>query len=536
MASSLLIGVSPVHGLYASTAGPIAGGFTASSRLMVITTTSAAALAAGSALDGVDAADRPGALTLLTLIAGLAMVVAGLLRAGRYTHFVSHSVMTGFLTGVSINIILSQIPDLMGTTGRGPFSLAKALDVLVHPGRINLASLLTGAAAAAIIVGLSHTRFSPVGALAALVIPTLGVVLFGADSVARVRDAGAIPAGFPVPGLPSFGDFQFGVISGALAVAAIVLVQGAGVAQAVPNPGGQPANQDGDFIAQGIGNVASSLVGGQPVGGSLSQTALNVTSGARTRWAAILCGLWMLLILLAFSQVIGLVADPTLAALLICAGVASLQPRQIMTILRTGTISQVAFVTTFAATLFLPVAAAVGIGVALSLILQLNREALDLRIVELVPGEDGRFREKDAPAALTSRTVTMLDVYGSLLYAGSRTLQDHLPNCANTERAAVIIRLRGRAQLGATFFLVVDDYAQRLAACGGRLFLSGMDPDLLAQFTRAGGPSAARITVVAATDVIGESSAAAYARAAAWVSAAPVPDEQGDQVADRESN
>ena len=175
MASSLLIGVSPVHGLYASTAGPIGGGFTASSRLMVITTTSAAALAAGSALDGVDAADRPGALTLLTLIAGLAMVVAGLIRAGRYTHFVSHSVMTGFLTGVSINIILSQIPDLMGTTGRGPFALAKALDVLVHPGRINLASLLTGAAAAAIIVGLSHTRFSPVGTLAALVVPTLGV-------------------------------------------------------------------------------------------------------------------------------------------------------------------------------------------------------------------------------------------------------------------------------------------------------------------------------------------------------------------------
>ncbi len=519
MAYSVLVGVSPVHGLYASMAGPIAGGLTASTKLMVVTTTSAAALAAGSALSSVDPADRPGALTLLTLIAGLVMVVAGAVRAGRYTRFVSHSVMTGFLTGVSVNIVLGQIPDLMGTTAHGAFPLAKALDVLVHPSEIDVASLLTGAAAAAIIVGLSHTRLSSVGALAALIVPTLGVVIFDADSVARVRDAGTIPAGIPLPALPGFGDFSFGVLTGALSVAAIVLVQGAGVAQSAPNPGGVAIDPNRDFISQGIGNVAASLVRGQPVGGSVGQTAVNIAAGARSRWAGILSGVWMLVILLAFSGVIGLVAQPTLAALLICAGIGSLHPGRIMTILRTGSISQVAFVTTFAATLFLPVAAAVGIGVALSLILQLNREALDLRIVQLVPGEDGRLREHDAPAALTGHTVTMLDVYGSLLYAGSRTLQAHLPNCADAERAAVIIRLRGRTELGATFFLVVDDYAQRLAERGGRLFLSGLDPTLLAQFTRVGGPAASRITMIAATEVIGESSAAAYARASAWVAA-----------------
>jgi SulP family sulfate permease len=533
MATSLLIGVSPVHGLYAGAAGPIAGGLTSSTRLMVVTTTAAAALAAGSTLDNVDQADRPGALTLLTLIAGLAMVLAGLVRAGRYTRFVSHSVMTGFLTGVSVNIVLGQIPDLTGVDAQGSISLAKALDVLVHPARINLASLLTGAAAAAIIVGLGRTRLSPVSALAALIVPTLGVVLFEAGSVARVRDAGTIPAGIPLPELPSFGDFSFKILTGALAVAAIVLVQGAGVAQSAQNPGGVPSDQDRDFVAQGIGNVASSLVRGQPVGGSVGQTALNVASGARGRWAGISGGVWMLLILLAFSQVIGIVAQPTLAALLICAGVGSIHPRQLLTIMRTGAVSQVALVTTFTATLFLPVTAAVGIGVALSLLLQLNREALDLRVVQLVPGEDGRLRQTAAPSVLGSHTVTMLDVYGSLLYAGSRTLEVRLPDCTNADRAAVIIRLRGRVELGATFFHVVDEYAQRLTARGGRLFLSGVDPSLLAQFTRAGGPRASRITMIAATEVIGESSAAAYSRAVAWLS---TPDEQADQVSDHDSS
>lgn len=516
MASGVLVGVSPVHGIYASMAGPIAGGLTSSTRLMVVTTTSAAALAAGSALSGVAPEDKPGALTLLTVIAGLAMVLAGIARFGRYTRFVSHSVMTGFLTGVSVNIVFGQIPDLLGTKGSGSFNLAKALDVLTHPSRIDQASMWTGFAAIALVVGLGRTKLASIGSLAALVLPTLGAIVFGLDSVLRLRDGGDIPSGLPVPALPDFGAFGFDTLTGALAVAAIVLVQGAGVAQSAANPDGSQSDPNRDFISQGAGNIAASLVRGQPVGGSVGATALNVASGGRTRWAGVLSGVWIVVIMLAFSSAIGVVAQPTLAALLICAGIASLQPGRAITILRTGATSQIAFVTTFLATLFLPVAAAVGIGVSLSLLLQLNREALDLRIVELVP-QDGGFREKAAPLTLQDDSVTMLDVYGSLLYAGSRTLQVRLPNPADVVRAAVVIRLRGRTQLGATFFSVIDDYAARLATGGGRLFLSGVDPSLLAQFERVGGASPSRISAVVATEVIGESSSAAYERAVAWL-------------------
>jgi sulfate permease, SulP family len=516
MAAAVLVGVNPVQGLYAGFAGPIAGGLSSSTRLMVITTTSAASLAAGSALKSVPAGQRPEALLLLVLMAGAALVAAGLVGAGRYTRFVSYSVMIGFLTGISVNIVCGQIADLTGAPAQGDFPLAKAIDVLTHPGSIDLASLLTGLGALAILLVLARTRLAVVSALVALVIPTIVVVLAGADSVARVGDSGDIPRGIPLPHLPDLGLFSFSLVTGALAVAAIVLVQGAGVAEAAPNEDGTASDANRDIIAQGVGNLASGFFRGLPVGGSVGQTALNVSAGGRTRWAAIWSGIWMLVILALFSGLVAKVAMPTLGAILIFAAIGSLRLGEIATIWRTGLTSRIAVITTFSATLFLPVAAAVGIGVALSLLLQLNTEAMDLTVVELVPRDGGQFEERPAPATLTSHHVTVLDVYGSLLYAGSRTLQAHLPDPAGTEAPAVILRLRGRTSLGATFIKVASDYADRLADVGGRLYLSGLQPSLTERLHRTGtidGPMRA----FEATPIVGESTHEAYLDAESWL-------------------
>jgi sulfate permease, SulP family len=89
------------------------------------------------------------------------------------------------------------------------------------------------------------------------------------------------------------------------------------VAEAAPNPGGSRSDPNRDFIALGVGNIASGLFRGQPVGGSVGQTALNVAAGGRTRWASIFSGIWMLLILVLFSGVVGEIPIPTLAAVLI---------------------------------------------------------------------------------------------------------------------------------------------------------------------------------------------------------------------------
>jgi SulP family sulfate permease len=516
MAAAVLAGVNPVQGLYASFAGPAAGGLAASTRLMVITTTSAAALAAGSALQSVPADKRPEAVPLLVIMVGVVLVAAGLVRLGRYTRFVSYSVMIGFLTGISVNIVCGQISDLTGAPAQGSFPLAKAVDVLSHPGNIDLASLLTGLGALAILVLLARTRLAVFSALVALAIPTAVVVLAGLDSVGRVGDQGEIPGGIPIPHLPDVRFMSFSLVAGAFAIAAIVLVQGAGVAEAAPNPGNAPADPNQDIIAQGAGNLAAGFFRGIAVGGSVGQTALNVSVGGRTRWAAIWSGIWMLVILALFSGLVAKIALPTLAAILIFAAIGSLRPGEITTILRTGRNSQVAVISTFAATLFLPVAAAVGIGVVLSLLLQLNQEAMDLAVVELVPLDDGRFEERPPPAVLTSQHVTVLDVYGSLLYAGARTLQAHLPDPGTAREPVVVLRLRRRTSLGATFIKVVSDYADHLASAGGRLYLSGLEPSLTERLMRSGqvdGP----IRTFEATAIIGESTRDAYLDAEAWL-------------------
>ena len=530
MASAVLAGVNPVYGLFASFAGPIGGGLTSSTRLMVITTTTAAALAAGSALSSIDAADRPASLFLIVLIAGAFMVVAGLLKLGRYTRFVSHSVMIGFLTGVAANIIFGQLPDLTGVEAEGENAIGKALDVILNPGSIDLPSLLVGLGAMAILVVLARTPLSSYSSIIALIIPTL--LTLGAETIARVEDVGDIPRGFPVPALPQLGLITPTIIVTALAIAAIVLVQGAGVAESAPNRDRSRSDPDQDFIAQGAGNLASGFFQGMPVGGSVGQTALNISAGAVDRWASIFSGIWMLVILVAFSGVVGVVAMPTLAAVLIVAAVGSLRVGQIQSIMRTGPNSQIALVSTFLATLFLPITAAVGVGVVLSLMLQLNQEAIDLKVVEWVPRADGGFEERPAPLVLPSHAVTILHTYGSLFYAGARTLQARLPQVGESMEPVVILRIRGRSMLGATAFEVITDYSERLVGAGGRLYLSGVEPSVVRQFERTGHVTTeGLLRVIEATPHVEESTRAALGEAEAWLISnraadEPIPEEE----------
>ena len=173
---------------------------------------------------------------------------------------------------------------------------------------------------------------------------------------------------------------------------------------------------------------------------------------------------------------------------------------------------------TFGATLALPVAAAVGVGVFCSLLLQLNKELMDLRVVQLEPTGDGRLLEHPPPATLPDDRPVVLDVYGSVLYAGARTLGTKLPDPRGAHHPVVVLRLRGRTSLGSTFFGVIAGYAQQLAASGGRLYLSGVEPEMVAQFHHAQvKDNTGTIKVFQATEVLGESTIEAVADARTWL-------------------
>lgn len=514
MASGVLAGVSPVHGLYASMAGRFFGGFGTSTQLMVVTTTSASALAVGSTLTEVDPAQRSGAIVMLTLVAGVMMIVAAILRLGKYTRFVSHSVMTGFLLGISANILFGQLPSLLGAPVQGSIAAEKALHVVLHPLDFDWRAAVVGVLAMMLLIGLARTRLRTVAALFALIVPMIVVLVFGWSTVGTVADTGEIPTGIPLPHLPEWSALSPSLVVGALAVTVIVLVQGAGVAESAPNPGGSRSSVDRDFTAQGIGNVFAALFRGMPVGGSVGQTAINDSSGARGRWGGIWSGIWILVILVALAGVVGRVPLPTLAAILMVAAARSISPDRIVAIWSSGAISRTALVVTFVATLTLPVTAAVGVGVGLSLLLQLNQEAIDLKVVRLRVVDGDRLVEAKAPKGLSDNEIVILDVYGSLFYAGARTLQARLPDPDGAQDPVVILRLRGRTSVSATFLHVIGDYARRLDALGGRLYLSGVDPRIRDVWTddllHAQG---LHIEFFPATSVLGESTLAAYADA-----------------------
>ena len=519
MASGILVGVNPIYGLYACMVGPIAGGIFSSTRLMIIATTSAASLSAGQALGGLQAEARDSALFLMVVMIGALQILFGLVRTGQLTRFVSYSVMTGFIIGIAVLTILSQLPTVTGyEPTAGGNKVTQTFNLLSNLDGVKLWSLATAVATLALALMLPRTRLGNFGRLVAIIVPSVLAALLHLDSVAVVRDVGDIPGGIPVPHLPSFSAISLEVITGALAVAVVILVQGAGVSQSVPNPDGSRRSMSRDFVAQGAANVASGLFRGLPVGGSLSTTALTVISGARTRWAAIFAGLWMALLVIVFPGLVSYVAMPALGALLIIASLSTIKPSEALSIWNTGWPSRLAGVTTFLSTLLLPIQAAVGIGVVLSALLYVNESSTDISVVELVKRDDGLIEEHKAPRQLQSNKVTVLDVYGHLFYAGARTLARLLPAPLDAQKPVVVLRLRGRSNIGATLVEVLTNYADKLQEANGRLYLTGISEGAYEQVVRTGklrltGP----VRAYEATPVRGQSTQEAVADARTWL-------------------
>jgi len=522
MANGVLAGVSPIYGLYACMVGPIAGGLLSSSRLMIITTTSASALVAGQALGGLSGSERKTALFAMVILVGIIQIIAGLLGAGRLTRFVSFSVMTGFLAGVAVSLILSQLPTIAGVDVSGNNKVGETLDLASKLQQVHLSSLALAAVTLVLAVVLPRTRVGNFGTLIAMALPSVAAAVLNLDSVRLVKDVGEIPRGLPSPSVPAFFDMPLdralSVSTGAMALAAIILVQGAGVSQSAPNADGTRSSSSRDFMAQGAANAVSGLFRGLPVGGSVSSTALSVIAGARSRWATVLSGIWVALIVIFFAGAISNIVMPALGGLLIVAGVHSIHPADVRTVWRTGWPARLASVTTFLATLLTSIQIAVGLGMVLSALLYVIKSSSDISIVGLVRRADGRIEEQEPPSTLPSDQIVVLDVYGSLFFAGARTLERRLPRPDNAHHPVVILRLRGHTEVGATLIEVLSSYADKLADAGGRLYLTGLGNRAYQVIKGSNkidlnGP----VRAFEVTPILGQSTQEAFEQANAWL-------------------
>lgn len=518
MANGFLVGVNPIHGLYATMMGPVVGGALSSTQLMVITTTAAASLTASQPLADMPVEARAGALVVMVVLAGLFQLAFIALGLTKLTRFVSYSVTTGFLTGIAVLLILSQLPTVLGYPVFGSNRVFQTLDLLANIREVNPAALALGVMTIALARWLPRTPLRGFGRLVAIIVPSLIVATFHIEGVQIVRDLGEIVRAMPRPDMPSLMRLAPGVLTGALSIAAVVILQGMGVSQSVPNPDGTRSVLRRDIMAQGTANIASGLFGGLPVGGSLSTTALGVMSSSRTRWASIFAGLWMAVIVFGVPGLVSRVAMPALGALLILAGWASIKPREVVAVWYTGWASRLAAMSTFLATLFLPIQAAVGLGVVLAALLYVNESSTDISIVELVERPDGQFEERAPSPVLRGDGTTVLDVYGQLFFAGARTLDQMLPRPGANRNAIVILRLRGRTVLGATLLDVLSRYAEELRRAGGRLYLTGLNHQAYDQVVRTrklrlSGP----VKIFEATPVVWESTRMALVDAETWL-------------------
>jgi SulP family sulfate permease len=478
MASAMLAGLNPIQGLYCLMIGTPVAALVTGSVFMNVSVTSAMALAVGDSLVGYSGEALLDAVIVLTVLVGVVALVLGLLKLGTLTRFISNAVMVGFLTGIAALIILGQLGDLTGYQSEYSNKVLQSVDLLLHLNAIDVQTTVTGILAIAIMVLLDRTPLKNFAMIVAMVVGSALVLLLGWDSVQLVRDVAEIPRSLPTPRLPDLSLVP-ALIGPAIAVAVIGLSQGAGVGRSIPNPDGDYGDPSRDFGGQGLANIAAGIFQGMPIGGSLSATAINVNAGARTRWANIFAGIFVALFVLLLAGWIELVAMPTVAALLIVAGWQTLDFEEMADVRDAGMGPRLIMIVTFLVTLVVRIHVAVFFGVLVSLLHFVYTAAMTIRMVEIVRREDGALVEQPPPTELPSKQVTVLHPYGTLYFAAVYTLEKMLPSPLGARRAVVILRLRGYEGLGSTFVGVLERYAARLRASGGKLLLSGVSESTL---------------------------------------------------------
>lgn len=518
IASGLLAGISPVHGLYGVLlATPVAAIFT-SSVFMHVNITNAMALAAFDPLRRYSGEQQVQAVVVLTVLVGLFQILAGWLRFGRLVRFVSNSVMTGFLTGLAINIVLAQIKDITAYSSPISNRVLAAFSTFAHFNAWSYTSLVIGVLTLLLIVGLDRSRLNKVSLLLPLIIASVAVPLLGWDSVAIVGDTNEVARTLPrmvMPNLALIPD----LLTGAIAIAIIGLVQGAGISRSYPNPDGRYPSVSGDFFGQGVANFAAGLFQGMPAGASLSGTAVLVGAGARTRWANVFAGIFILVTILLFASFVEMLPMPALAALLIVVGARIIKPADILTIMRTSKIASASMVVTLVLTLSIPLQFAVFSGVAISILLNVFEQSNKVKVVRWVPVDGGFPEEGPVPEKLPGHAVTVLQTYGSLSFSSALNIERALPDPEGATHAVVLILLRGSEELGSTFLAVVSRYNRNIQNNHGRLMLVGVGEALHRQLERTGLlESLGEENIFRTTPKIGEAFNIAYTDAESWLS------------------
>ena len=490
-----IAGVPIQHGLYAAAAGAILYALFGTARQIATGPSSALAAVASSAvvLASVSGDDAVALVAAITILAGLLFLLLAVFKMGWISRFLSKAVITGFLFGAAIEVVVGELAKLTGTTIDGANSWRKLGSWIEALGDTDGSTLLVGIVSLIVVVGI---RLSPIKVPGALVLVIGGLVAsaafdFGDRGIALVGD---VPRGFAAPSLPDF-DFvvdNFAAIGpAAIGLLLIGFSQTAADARSFASKHRYRVDINQESMAQSAANVGSGLLQGIPVSTSLSASSLNDESGAKTPLASLTTGVLVVLTLLVLAPLFSDLPNPVLAALIIDAVVFGMM--DVGEMQRLHRVARVDFwiaIAAIVAVLSAGVLAGVLIGVVLSLgwLVYISASA-EAPVLGREPGTQA-FRAVDQhPDAETYPGLLILRFDAGLFFASSDSLTDRLRELAEDADPpydTVVISFEGVDFIDSQGSSTVGQIVELAKSYGAEIRLARVKPSVIDLLRRDG--------------------------------------------------
>ncbi|MBN8881206.1 MAG: SulP family inorganic anion transporter [Salana multivorans] len=416
-----------------------------------------------------------GAVVVISIMAGLVLVAAGLLRLGRVVVYIPWPVIEGFTAGIAIIIALQQVPlALDGHADHGARPLAAAVDVARGADWSRAwQPLAVTVAVVALVEALRRWLPRVPGALVAVVLATAVAQLAGLD-IARI---GALPSTLPAPQLPAvdLGALQ-PLVGPALAVAALAAIESllsARVAAGMDPRTGRVL-PDREVVGQGLASIASGLFGGMPATGAIARTAVNVRAGARSRLASVTHAVLLAAVIAVGAGLAGAIPLSALAGVLISTTLHMVRPSEVRALLRVSRSAAATFVVTIACTVFLDLITAVEVGVALAAFFALRTLSRTTSV---------RREQLPGPARPGDEQIALLTVSGSLFFGAADRIMDDI---ADSRAVVVVLRLSALGLMDPTGARRLGEVVTQLEARGVTVLIKGLRPEHVVVADRSG--------------------------------------------------
>jgi SulP family sulfate permease len=488
-----IAGVPLQNGLYAAAAGALIYALFCTSRQISTGPSSSLAAVAGGAvlvtgLGGAQAAQLVAAITIAT---GVLFLLLAAFKLGWIAQFLSKAVVTGFLAGAAVDVVIGELPKLTGTSSDGDNAWRELGSWVRTLGDIHWTTLVVGVGALAVILVLRFLRPAIPGALVLVVGGLVASAIFdlGAHGVALVGD---VPRGLPAPELPTFDLVQNNLSVIGIAAFALLLIgfsQTAGDARAFATRHHYRIDVDQELVAQGMANAGAGVFQGMPVSTSLSASSLNESAGARTPVASLVTGALVLATLIVLAPLFSHLPKAVLGAIIIDAVVfGMIDVAEVRRLYRVTRIDFWIAVAAFVGVLSVGVLAGVVVGVVLSLIWLIyvaTRPAMPLLGQE---PDTQVFRDlAENPADQTYEGIAVLRLDGGLFFATADALENRIRGLVDTdELRALVLDLEGVNFVDSQGSAKLAEIVEFLGAGGVAFRVARLKPHVLAVLSADG--------------------------------------------------